>query len=164
MDNHAVFQKTAAGQKEIAARTHKELIRYRTVLILIDGKTSVEQLTAMAGKLCNVPEALERLRAAGLVEAVRTAAAPQSVANTPSAPPKETLQTINRALYDAIGPVADDLCMQVEKCRSVLELKQVAEKCSDLVRNVAGRRKAEEFSALINLLTQTPGTSAGAAS
>lgn len=153
MDSHVIFQKTAAGQEEVAARTHKELIRYRTVLILIDGKASVEQLVTMAGKLCNVPEALEQLSAAGLIEAAGSAAAPQSAASAPSAAPdKDTLQKINRALYDAIGPAADDLCLQVEKCRSYPELKQVTEKCSDLLKNVAGKRKSDEFSAMANTL------------
>jgi hypothetical protein len=153
MESHTVFQKTPAGQEEVAARTHKELVRFRTVLILIDGKASVEQLTTMAGKLCNVPEALEQLRAAGLIEAIKTAAAPQATASAAAAAPdKETLQKINRALYDAIGPAADDLCLQVEKCRSYPELKQIAEKCSDLVKNVAGKRKADEFIAMANSL------------
>jgi hypothetical protein len=159
MDSQIIFQKTAAGQEEVAARTHKELIRYRTVLILIDGKASVEQLVTMAGKLCNVPEALEQLRAAGLIEAVKSVAVPQAAASSTAsaAPNKETLQKINRALYDAIGPAADDLCMQVEKCRSYPELKQVAEKCSDLVKNIAGKRKADEFSAMTNTLLAQAG-------
>lgn len=153
MDSHVIYQKTAAGQEEVAARTHKELIRYRTVLILIDGKASVGQLVTMAGKLCNVPEALEQLQAAGLIEAIKAAAAPQPAAgSTVAAPSKETVQKINRALYDAIGPAADDLCMQVEKCRSYPELQQVAEKCSDLVKNIAGKRKADEFNAMANAL------------
>lgn len=152
MDSHTIFQKTASGQEEVAARTHKDLVRFRTVLILIDGKATVEQLITMAGKICNVEEALSQLRAAGLIEAIKAAAPQQAAVTASAAPDKETLQKINRALYDAIGPAADDLCMQVEKCRSYPELKLVAEKCSDLVKNLAGKRKADEFSAMTNTL------------
>jgi hypothetical protein len=152
MDSHTIFQKTASGQEEVAARTHKDLARFRTVLILIDGKATVEQLTTMAGKICNVEEALGQLHAAGLIEAIKAAVPQQAAVAASAAPDKEMLQKINRALYDAIGPAADDLCMQVEKCRSYPELKQVTEKCSDLLKNVAGKRKADEFSAMANTL------------
>lgn len=173
MDRNTVFQKTAAGQQEITARIHKDLARLRPVLIMVDGKASLADLMVTAGKFCNVTEALEQLLSAGLIEvakspAIQTAPAAPAASATPAtavrsgsaaggAPTPEALRSIVRALYDALGPHADDLAMRIEKCRTNADLVQLVEKCRDTVQQVAGRRKAEEFMLAANTqLPQTP--------
>lgn len=163
MDRNTVFQKTAAGQEEIAARTHKDLARLRPVLIMVDGKTSVDALLVTAGKFCDVADALGQLLTAGLIEvanaAPATSAVPaaRAVPTAESAPSADVLRGVARALYDALGPHADDFAMRIEKCRTHAELVQLVEKCRYTVQQVAGRRKAEEFLAAVSpKLLQTP--------
>jgi hypothetical protein len=105
MESGVVFKKTAAGQQEITARTHKALAKLRPVLIMVDGKASVADLMTTAGKFCDAADALRQLLDAGLIEPaspLRSAPVVESTAAADAVPSAEKLRTIVRALNDAL--------------------------------------------------------------
>ena len=83
MDSHLVFSKTARGTDEMNARTAGLSLHTRRVLIMVDGKRTVAELTqyARAGEILDV---LSQLETAGLI--VRPAPPPPPPP-PPAAPP-----------------------------------------------------------------------------
>jgi len=63
----ALFQKTAAGQKELQTRALKLSSKLRSVLILIDGNLSVAELKEKAALIGAPEDCLEQLHRAGLI-------------------------------------------------------------------------------------------------
>lgn len=64
------FEKTDAGRQEVAARTGALDRRTRALLIMVDGRTSAEDLLARAKQLGLTSEAVLALRQAGLIQSV----------------------------------------------------------------------------------------------
>lgn len=90
MDNDWILAKTLAGAEEIATRSRRVPTRLRTVLIIVDGRRSVQHLSESAAALGNIREALAELRALGLVAPVESLAhAAQAIepASRASVPP-----------------------------------------------------------------------------
>ncbi len=68
MDKRAIYQKTPKGAAEIATRNHRLAARTRSVLILVDGKRSAEQIVAQAMHLGDVELFLAQLADGGFIE------------------------------------------------------------------------------------------------
>ncbi len=131
------------------------------MLIMVDDKTRRGDLLTRnthpgAGAI------LDALLAQGFIETdpgALPAGAEQSVAvtslvgPTPSAaqaPPVEvSLTSATRfachALVTYLGPSADDLTALVEKTKGAAELATVLEKCRQIIQDLAGKSKADEF-------------------
>ncbi len=167
MANEGIYRKTEKGRTEIATRANKLGLRERTMLIMVDDKTT------RAGLLAKNPHPtsdgiLNDLLAGGYIEvagetvateavpspaqsaADPAAIAPAAPAAAPAAAPVEvSMQSASRyacrTLVTLLGPGADDLTALVEKCKNVEELGTRLEKCRDVIQAMAGRRKAEEF-------------------
>jgi len=172
MANEGIYRKTEKGRTEIATRANKLGLRERTMLIMVDDKTTRAGLLAKNTHATS-EDILNTLLAEGYIEtapgtgaasaepapaASAAAAAPpaagepaaSAAAPAPAAAPVEvSLQSASRyacrALVTLLGPGADDLTALVEKCKNVEELGTRLEKCRDVVQAMAGRRKAEEF-------------------
>jgi hypothetical protein len=67
MGNDWVLAKTAVGVDEIATRSRRIPPRLRTVLILVDGRRSVQTLAESAAALGDIRQALAELHEQGLV-------------------------------------------------------------------------------------------------
>ena len=157
MSSEHIYRKTEKGKTEIATRANKLGMRERTMLIMVDDKsTRRELLTKNAHPTSE--GILNSLLADGYIEIVGGAAAAaevgvQAPAPEPSAlaaPPVEvSMQSATRyacrALVTYLGPSADDLAAMVEKAKDAAELGKTLEKCRDVIQAMAGRRKAEEF-------------------
>ena len=63
-----LFDKTERGRAEIATRGHNISPRLRTLLLLVDGKTSTEVLLTKVAGLGLGQEQLSELLAAGLIQ------------------------------------------------------------------------------------------------
>jgi hypothetical protein len=165
MAGSGIYRKTEKGRTEIATRANKLGLRERTMLIMVDDKTSRSGLLTK-NTHSGSADILDALLAQGFIEIVSgtatATAAPAPVAAPPAAeepaafaaapavaPVEVSLQSASRyacrALVTFLGPGADDLTALVEKCKGVEELGTRLEKCRDVIQAMAGRRKAEEF-------------------
>ena len=167
MANEGIYRKTEKGRTEIATRANRLGLRERTMLIMVDDKTSRRELLSknahptsegilnslLADGYIEIAPGAEAAGAASALAGPPAApsAAPPPVA--PTAPPavqvEASLQSASRyacrTLVTLLGPGADDLTTLVEKCKGVEELSIRLEKCRDVIQAMAGRRKAEEF-------------------
>jgi hypothetical protein len=166
MANDGIYRKTEKGRTEIATRANRLGLRERTMLIMVDDKTTRAGLLAKNSHPTS-EGILNALLADGYIEiasgtetagsgsasttpaASATTVAP-TTAPTPVQPDVEvSLQSASRyacrALVTYLGPGADDLTALVEKCKGVDELTARFEKCRDVIQAMAGKRKAEEF-------------------
>lgn len=165
MANEGIYRKTEKGRTEIATRANRLGLRERTMLIMVDDKTTRAGLLAKNAHPTS-EGILNSLLADGYIEiapgaetasAAASPAAPSAAppAAAPTAPPavqaevEVSLQSASRyacrTLVTLLGPGADDLTTLVEKCKGVEELTTRIEKCRDVIQAMAGRRKAEEF-------------------
>ena len=101
MGNDWVLAKTAVGVDEIATRSRRIPPRLRTVLILVDGRQSVQTLAESAAALGDIRQALTDLHEQGLVVLVnhgahgaeatsRAAVAPDLRSRQPAPHPRPT--------------------------------------------------------------------------
>ncbi len=164
MANDGIYRKTEKGRTEIATRANRLGLRERTMLIMVDDKTTRGGLLAKNShptsegilnalladayiEIASGTESAGSAQAAAAPSASVPAVAPTAA---PTAPDVEvSLQSASRyacrALVTYLGPGADDLTALVEKCKGVDELTARFEKCRDVIQAMAGKRKAEEF-------------------
>jgi len=161
----AVYRKTAAGQEALAHRDPSLNLRLRSVLILVDGKRSMEELARLSAG-GDVEGLLSQLASQGLVEPVGAAPAPSpapadspatptaaSTASAPAAaaaaPRAMTLQEAQRAavrcLTDLLGPGAEDLCLRIEAARTPHDFLALTRRAETTLRNVGGPQMAATF-------------------
>jgi len=150
-----IFQKSAKGSQAISTRDHALSPRQRSLLIMVDGKKTLEQLIKL-GATTGTPaqELLQQLHEQGYIEpsGAAVAAAPASSAGSaPSAGPgagvplKEAQRYAVRRLTDLLGPTGEDLCMRIESTRNTQDFMQVLKRAESVVRNVKGDEKASRF-------------------
>lgn len=144
------LRKTPAGQAEVTSKAHALPQRARSLLIMIDGKRTLDDLRAMLGP--QVDEAVKLLIDQGLVEGSVAAAppAPTSVsAPVPLAAPAVDVVTLRReaarAVTDALGPMADALAMRIERTKTAEELQAALRLAAQALADAAPRAKAEAF-------------------
>lgn len=143
------LKKTPAGQLEVSSKAHALPPRARSLLIMIDGKRTLDDLRAMLGP--QVDESVKLLVAEGLVEG-STAPAPAPAAATPPSPvaaPAPDLATLRRdaarAVTEALGPMADALAMRIEKTKTAEELQATLRLAAQALADAAPRAKADAF-------------------
>lgn len=158
MSAEHIYRKTEKGKVEIATRANRLGLRERTMLIMVDDKTTRGGLLAKNSHPTS-EGILNSLLADGYIEIVGgMAAEPASGApaeavaapQAPAAPPVEvSMQSATRfacrALVTYLGPSADDLTAMIEKAKDAAELGRAFEKCRDVIQALAGKRKADEF-------------------
>ncbi|MGB6054963.1 MAG: hypothetical protein WBG17_06960, partial [Burkholderiaceae bacterium] len=82
----AVFDKTDKGREEIATRSHHLAPRLRTLLVLIDGKHSVDDLLAKVAGIGLNEQSVAELLEGGFIREAGTAASTASAAHPSPAP------------------------------------------------------------------------------
>lgn len=168
-----IYRKTARGQTEIETRALKLAPRFRSLLILVDGRRSDRELTTLmplAGT-----EALQALADGGFIEAigltadtprpgaVRAVVAPPAPAPAPAPAPvlpasapaapaapgmpfEQRRREAVRALLDQVGPMAESLAMRMERAPDLDQLKPLLATAAQVLANTRGRAAAAEFS------------------
>lgn len=161
-----IYRKTAKGQTEIETRALKLAPRFRSLLILVDGRRSDRELAALMPQAGT--EALQALAEGGFITAigltadtpppgtVRPAAAPPAAPAAPAAPPapasapampfEQRRREAVRMLIDQVGPMAESLAMRMEKARDADELQPLLVTAAQIMANTRGRAVAAEFS------------------
>lgn len=156
MADDGIYRKTEKGRTEIATRANKLGMRERTMLIMVDDKTSRSGLLSRSAHP-STGDILDALLAQGFIEiddGAGTVAEAAPAAETP--PPATGASAVEvsltsasrfacRSLMDIMGPAADDLTALVEKSRSREDLATVLQKCRDILQSMAGKQKAEAF-------------------
>jgi hypothetical protein len=141
MDLNAIYRKTQKGLEEMAHRTVLGM-RERTLLVMVDGKTTAAELLARARHMPDPPGLLAKLIDGGFIEA-SASAAPPPVAAQPSV--KEAVAFARSYLTDNLGPNADQLVMSLEKCKTAAELRSRVEQARQILKSMGNPRKADEF-------------------
>jgi hypothetical protein len=166
MSGDGIYRKTEKGRTEIATRANRLGMRERTMLIMVDDKTTRRDLLAKNPHPTS-EGILNNLLADGYIEIVsgtQPAAAAPAAATPPAAPgapaaqapeapaaPDVEVSMISasrfacRALVTYLGPSADDLTTMVEKAKDLPALTTALEKCRDVIQAMAGKRKADEY-------------------
>lgn len=117
MNLQAVLSKTAKGAEEIETRKYKLEQRLRTLLIVVNGKSTAGELLEKFAQMGDLTPRLEKLIADGFVaEAVRAAVSSEGF--------EAARAELSKALSDALGPAGDAICMKLEACGSMQELKE----------------------------------------
>jgi hypothetical protein len=174
------LRKTTKGQDEIATRKHRLLPKYRSALILVDGRKSAIELRNTLSTLGDADEIITYLEKEGFVETLSmggdtdagapttapgadvsvlaalpkaTLIAPGIAVGTPPASAR-TLDGAKRAavkfLGDTFGPAADDMCVKVEQAKTVAALTPVLSRMRSTIENIEGKEKADRFWAIMS--------------
>jgi hypothetical protein len=154
-----IYTKTAEGQRELQTREKRLTPRARSLLILIDGRRTDEELS---GLVTDFGDNLQPLLEAGLVQPVEPApaspeAAPRATANeSPQAiADREALRReALRAVNDLLGPTGEALALRIEKAPSGKELDAALERAVAYIANARGGAAAAQFA---NRFVRTPG-------
>jgi hypothetical protein len=157
MAEDGIYRKTEKGRAEIATRANKLGMRERTMLIMVDDKTTRSGLLSRSAHP-STGDILDALLAQGFIEIdpgeVAAPAAAPVVAEAPAAaaaaaPVEVSLQSASRyacqALVSYLGPAADDLTALIEKSNGAVELAATLEKCRGIISSLAGKSKGEMF-------------------
>jgi hypothetical protein len=110
----AIYSKTPLGQQEIQHRSLRLPLLTRRVLLLVDGRRPVQELSTLAGN-ADVPALLSELESLGCIERTGTAA---TAAPAPAAEPA-TASTAADPLA-ALPPPASRTGEQVEMARNFM--------------------------------------------
>ncbi len=162
MNPHITYKKTAKGLEEMATRAHRLAARERSILVLVDGRSTGAELIAKGRSFGDSEAFLNRLLEAGFIEPAGGGASsvpgsqalpervPTSPGNAiPAAPsPTSLREAINFArhfLFETLGPDADTLASRIESARNGVELTAALEKGRDAIAAIAGRRKSELY-------------------
>lgn len=154
----SALAKTEAGVAEIRARSHALPRHARTLLVLVDGTRSADQLLSMVQGAS--PADLALLLDAGLVAETSRARAPAA----PVAPPAAEAAAPGtadassgeglsyRELYDSLNALAKEqlglfkgyrFALEIEKASGIEELRQVAQHLVEEVERAKGESAAQ---------------------
>jgi len=159
MAGDGIYRKTEKGRTEIATRANKLGMRERTLLIMVDDKTTRADLLSR-NPHPGAADILDSLLAQGFIETDQVGApaapAPSAVAVAAPAVPAAGQPPVEvslvsasrfacRSLVTYLGPSADDLTALIEKSTGAGELATVLEKCRQIIQGLAGKKKADDF-------------------
>ncbi|MDP1564911.1 MAG: hypothetical protein Q8L91_01450 [Polaromonas sp.] len=161
LNKQAIYHKTPKGMESIANRQSGLGPKPRSLLIMIDGKRSFSDLTALTGE-CEA--LLEQLAQDGMIEPVG-GAAPASAGPAASSPESQAAVTApaplaavslpeakrcaTRLLVELLGPTSEVLCIKIEAARNLADFVVAVKRAREIVRDVKGAAAAERFIAEI---------------
>ena len=130
-----IFKKTEKGMLALKVRDHALSFKLRSLLIMVDGIKTVEQLGQVTTSGADVQEHIDLLHEQEFVQVISSPVAPAAPVN--ALQPAQTSSTVATAqtaampslqnaiklstknLIDLLGPNSDSLCMQLEKCKTI---------------------------------------------
>ena len=159
------YARTEKGAAEVAQRSQAIPSRARSLLLMIDGKSTGAQLLEKLAAFPNSGELLQLLEAEGYIGPVdgggaaesAPAAVPVSVASVAAAPAATSTGTASgagigaakrfmiRSLHEIFGPDADSLTGKVDLAQTTEDLRKLAEKHRELMASMGSRRKADAY-------------------
>jgi len=165
MNINAIYQKSAKGTEAIATRQHGLGPKQRSMLILVDGKRDFRELSRLVAMLGDPAQLLQELETGGFVELSATAPAPATsltaqqgaasavaplapaITAMPAIPLPDAKRLAVRKLTDAMGPMAESLCLRIEAARTAADFQAAISRAEGLLRQVRGAQVAAAFMA-----------------
>lgn len=156
IQKNVVYHKSAKGSEAIATRQHGALTpKLRSMLILIDGKRSFDELVRLSGMVGDTEQLLGPLLEQGLIEpgavvapAPTSAPAPLAAASGKQAGTlAEAQRFVVRRLTDILGPNAEELCLRIESTRNAHDLHVAVARAEGILRQYVSAHVAAEFMA-----------------
>lgn len=145
----SVYRKSPQAVEALAKRDPALTPRLRSLLILVDGKRSGEELGRLAPTGAETPQLLAQLHALGMLEVALAAAPEGSDATAAPAARSVSLPDAQRAavrrLTDLLGPDAAGLCMRIESTRTAQDLLAILQRAEMTVRTARGADAANAF-------------------
>lgn len=146
------FHKTPKGEEEIARRSHGLVPRARSLLIMVNGKITGEELQKRAESLGGGGALFAMLVEGGFIEPLEGQAdtvtvAPAAIPATLQFSPAhaEAARFASHFIVEAMGPAYDELGGRVEACRDPEKLATLLEGVREVIESNAGKKKAEAF-------------------
>jgi hypothetical protein len=141
-----VFQKTAKGEEDITRRSHGLAPRARSLLIMVNGKTTGEELRKRGEALGGGIDLFALLVEGGFIEPAASAVdSPEPVPHKFGSAHAEAVKFASHFIVEALGPAYDELGGRVEACRDPAKLVPLLESVRDVIEGNVGRKKAEAF-------------------
>lgn len=163
MDGSIVYSKTPKGVAEVAARGAQLSMTTRRVLIMVDGKRTVDELAVLL-RPGEIDAVITQLENAGLIQRnsathaidVPTVAGRvlESVAPTTQggAPDEQNPMTLDEAkrravreLTDRLGPGAESLAIRIEGCKTIEDFRERVREAERLVTAALGPAAAQDY-------------------
>ena len=158
-----IYAKTPKGVAEVAARSAELSMTARRVLIMMDGKRSVDELAVLV-RPGEIEGIVTQLESAGLAQRAGDGAAPAAAASAgaePDAPVtvtaplderelspitlEEAKRRAVRELNDRLGPDADVVAMRIEGCRTIEEFRSRVREAERYVTAALGTAAAQDY-------------------
>jgi hypothetical protein len=154
------YARTEKGAAEVAQRSQAIPARARSLLLMIDGKSTGAQLLEKLAAFPNSGELLQLLETEGYIGpvdgggAAGSAPAAAPVTTTPSAASPGTgggggigaaKRFMIRSLHEVFGPDADSLTGKIDLAQTTEDLRKLAEKHRELMASMGSRRKADAY-------------------
>lgn len=161
-----VFDKTDKGREEIATRRHQLPPRLRTLLVMIDGKQSAEELLQKVGGLGLNEQSLAELQENGFIapvtvpsiESVTAAVQPAAAADAALPLGQNQYQAVyqfyTETIKSTIGLRGYALQLKVEKAASVDDLRELRQAYLDAVLKAKGNEIAQSLRARLDQLLE----------
>jgi hypothetical protein len=147
MNSTDIVVKTAAGVDELKSRSRKLAPRLRTMLIMIDGSMTVDQLQQAGARLEVPPDFLEALAQQGLVVLTPTDATASAAPLREPVPEVERFRAaqklMNDSVVDALGFRAFFFTLKVEKCFTRAELTELLPDYAKAITKASGEGVAK---------------------
>ncbi|HTN49565.1 MAG TPA: hypothetical protein VMK32_09055 [Burkholderiaceae bacterium] len=163
MDGSVVYAKTPKGIAEVATRSAQLSMTSRRVLIMIDGKRTVDELAVLLrpGEIVNV---IGQLESTGLihrqtashaldvptvagreVDAMPTTQGPSPSEDANPMTLDEAKRRAVRELTDRLGPDAEALSLRIESCRTIEDFRECVREAERFVSAAMGPAAAAEY-------------------
>ena len=139
MNAGTTFTKTDKGRREIAGRSGTLTAVQRRLLILVDGKKTVNDLGAfvrvgeLTGALCHLQD-LGLIASTGQVDLLQPPAGPGFVSSRPAQLPRPATSPrefapvrdeASRFVRERLGRAAEPICAAIDRCSSPDELRSM---------------------------------------
>lgn len=163
------YRKSGKGAEAIASRLHGLSPRLRSLLIVVDGKKTGQDLLKFAAHLGDADAMVTELIDGGFIEPVpgtdTVGTAPpagpagssvpspaaatmpsEAAAHTrPSVTLPQAKRLATRLLIELMGPMADDACISIESAKNPDQFMSAVRKAHGLVRSFQGEGAASKF-------------------
>jgi hypothetical protein len=157
MQRNVIYHKSAKGTEAIATRQHGLSPKQRSLLIMIDGKRSFDDLIGLSQLLGDTEQLLGQLLDQGFIEPGASVAPAPAVSTAPAslaaATGKQSGSLIEaqryavRRLTDIMGPNAEELCLRIEAARNVHDLQVAVARAEGTLRQFVNSHTAVKFMA-----------------
>jgi len=163
MDGSDVYSKTPKGIAEISLRSAPIAMGTRRVLIMIDGKRSVDELVAQL-RSADVEAAVAQLESLGLIqrnapshsldvptvagremEGMPTTSGGSALDDANAMTLEEAKRRAVRELTDRFGPGAEALALRIETCRTIEDFRERVREAERFVSVSLGPSAAADY-------------------